>query len=171
MERFACVDYTGISFLVAASIMTTEYTAFYCEPKSRYFWMTLTALLGLGGTILPWHPTFNRADMAWARVGFYVTLASTGFMPVVQIMATRGPSWALFFYAPIFKSIAVYFTGALLYAMKLPEKWFPGMFDYVGGSHNIWHVAVLGGILFHYLAMQEFFAKAFMRAFLQCSAW
>ncbi|KAE9971200.1 hypothetical protein BLS_004581 [Venturia inaequalis] len=171
MERFACVDYTGISFLVAASIMTTEYTAFYCEPKSRYFWMTLTALLGIGGTIFPWHPTFNRADMAWARVGFYVTLASTGLLPAVQIMVTRGPSWALFFYAPIFKSLAVYLAGALLYAMKLPEKWFPGMFDYVGGSHNIWHVAVLGGILFHYLAMQEFFAQAFQRAFLQCSAW
>jgi len=32
MERFACVDYTGISLLIAASIMTTEYTAFYVAP-------------------------------------------------------------------------------------------------------------------------------------------
>ncbi|RMJ21278.1 IZH family channel protein, partial [Aspergillus sp. HF37] len=42
MERFACVDYTGISLLVAASIVTTEYTAFYCEPVSRWTYILLT---------------------------------------------------------------------------------------------------------------------------------
>ena len=163
MERFACVDYTGISLLVASSIMTTEYTAFYCEPVSRWTYMLLTFLLGIGGTILPWHPTFNRADMAWARVGFYVTLAATGFFPVFQLSYQRGYDWMIYFYAPVMKSIGVYLGGAILYAGKVPERWRPGMFDYCGGSHNIWHLAVLGGILFHYSAMHEFFSKAFLR--------
>lgn len=171
MERFACVDYTGISLLVAASIMTTEYTAFYCEPLSRWLWISITLSLGLAGVGLAWHPTFNRADMAWARVGFYVLLAATGGFPCLQLIHTRGLAWAGYFYAPIFKSLGVYLGGALLYAMKVPERWAPGMFDYVGGSHNIWHLAVLGGILFHYIAMQEFFAQAFLRAFNECSAW
>lgn len=35
LERFACVDYTGIALLIAASIMTTEYTA--CEQTSILF--------------------------------------------------------------------------------------------------------------------------------------
>lgn len=164
MERFACVDYTGISLLVATSIMTTEYTAFYCDPISRWTYLTLTAVLGLGGTILPWHPTFNRADMAWARVAFYVTLSLTGFLPFFQLSYTRSLAWASHFYAPILKSVTVYFAGAVLYAMKVPERWWPGMFDYVGGSHNIWHIAVLGGILFHYAAMQSFFSQAFLMA-------
>ena len=164
MERFACVDYTGISFLVAASIMTTEYTAFYCEPLWRWVWMTTTALFGITGSILPWHPFFNRADMAWARVAFYVTLSATGFFPVVQLILTRGADWASYFYLPILKSVFVYLGGAVLYAGKVPERWFPGAFDYVGGSHNIWHIAVLGGILFHYHAMHHFFAHAFQRA-------
>jgi adiponectin receptor len=171
MERFACVDYTGISLLVAASIMTTEYTAFYCEPTSRWIWIGVTAVFGIGGTILPWHPTFNRADLAWVRVAFYVLLAATGALPAIQLAFTRGLPWATYFYSPIVKSLLVYICGAVLYALKVPEKWFPGAFDYVGGSHNIWHLAVLGGILFHYHAMQEFFAQAFMRAYLQCSAW
>ena len=164
MERFACVDYTGISLLVAASIMTTEYTAFYCEPVSRWIYMSLTFALGIGGIILPWHPTFNRADMAWARVGFYVTLALTGFLPMAQLTFERGWLATIYFYAPILKSVLVYFTGACLYAAKIPERFMPGWFDYLGGSHNIWHFAVLGGILFHYTAMQSFFGEAFRRA-------
>ncbi|KAL1304921.1 hypothetical protein AAFC00_003835 [Neodothiora populina] len=171
MERFACVDYTGISFLVASSIITTEYTAFYCEPVSRWIYMLTTAAFGIGGVILPWHPTFNRNDYAWIRVAFYVTLAATGSFPVAQLIYTRGAWWALYFYAPITKSLLVYIIGAFMYAAKIPERFCPGWFDYVGGSHNIWHFAVLGGILFHYSAMQSFFADAFRRADGQCSIY
>jgi adiponectin receptor len=171
LERFACVDYTGISLLVAASIMTTEYTAFYCEPVSRWLYMLTTAALGIGGVILPWHPTFNGQDMAWARVLFYVTLATTGFIPIFQLALTHGLAVALSLYAPVTKSIVVYLSGAVLYASKIPECWAPGMFDYVGGSHNIWHCAVLGGILFHYAAMQELFTQAFERAGVSCSVY
>ena len=171
MERFACVDYTGISLLVASSIMTTEYTAFYCEPLSRWIYLTTTCCLGILGSMLAWHPTFNRPDMAWARVGFYVSLATTGFFPVLQLTYQRGWDETAYFYAPIVKSILVYLVGALLYAAKLPERLSPGWFDYAGGSHNIWHFAVLGGILYHYVAMQSFFSVAFQRAEVACSVY
>lgn len=172
MERFACVDYTGISFLVAASIMTTEYTAFYCEPISRSIYLTATFVLGVLGTILPWHPTFNRADMSWLRVGFFVSLAATGFVPIAQLTWERGWTATAYFYAPILESITVYLVGACLYAAKIPEIFLPGWFDYFGCSHNIWHVAVLGGILFHYNAMQSFFGDAIRRAqYGECSVY
>lgn len=163
-SRFACVDYSGIAFLVAASILSTEWTAFYCEPMSRTLYMSLTVILGVAGSILPWRASFNRNDMAWFRVVFYLTLGATGFAPVLQLNYTRGYAWTYYFYAPITKSLCVYVLGAVVYALQIPEKWWPGMFDYVGGSHNIWHVAVLGGIWFHYRAMGEFFEGAFKRA-------
>ncbi|OTB02128.1 hypothetical protein M426DRAFT_62888 [Hypoxylon sp. CI-4A] len=166
MERFACIDYTGISLLIAASIMTTEYTAFYCEPISRWTYISATAILGIAGTILPWHPKFNGQDMAWLRVGFFVGLGATGFMPIFQIILTRGTESALEFYtgSNLLKSLFVYVLGACVYASKVPERWFPGAFDYCGNAHNLWHFAVLGGILYHYVAMQEFFSGAFQRA-------
>jgi adiponectin receptor len=95
----------------------------------------------------------------------------TGCLPAMQLTYSRGWEWTVFFYSPILKSLTVYFGGAILYANRIPERWFPGMFDYVGGSHNIWHIAVVAGILFHYVAMQEFFAKAFLRAFMHCSVY
>lgn len=126
--------------------------------------MTMTTVLGVAGVILPWRESFNRPDMAWARVAFFVTLAVTGFAPVVQLNLTRGPAWTFYFYAPVTKSLMVYLTGAVIYASQVPEKWWPGLFDYAGASHNIWHIAVLLGILFHYTAMMEFFQGAFRRA-------
>lgn len=122
MERFACVDYTGISLLIAASIMTTEYTAFYCEPVSQWTYLGLTAVLGVAGVILPWHPTFNRADMNWFRVLFYISLAGTGFAPVFQLCLTRGTTWSWYFYTPIAKSIMVYLVGAVIYASQVCDE-------------------------------------------------
>ncbi|KUI56603.1 hypothetical protein VP1G_03866 [Cytospora mali] len=171
ISTFACVDYTGISLLIAASIMTTEYTAFYCEPVSRWTYMVVTGLLGIGGVILPWNPTFNRADMAWARVAFFMFLGATGLVPVAQLSLSRGTDFVWEFYTPIAQSLFVYVAGAFVYASKVPERWCPGMFDYFGGSHNLWHIAVLGGILFHYTAMQEFFSLAFRRAEGGCPAY
>ncbi|KAK4191752.1 hemolysin-III related-domain-containing protein [Podospora australis] len=171
VSMFACVDYTGISLLIASSIMTTEYTAFYCDPVSRWAYMISTALLGVGGVILPWHPKFNGQHMAWARVAFYFSLGATGFLPIAQISLTRGFDAALEFYTPIGKSILVYVVGAIVYASKVPERWCPGMFDYCGGSHNLWHIAVLGGILFHYSAMQAFFSHAFKLAQDGCTVY
>ncbi|KAI2628903.1 HlyIII-domain-containing protein [Xylaria nigripes] len=173
MERFACIDYTGISLLIAASIMTTEYTAFYCEPVSRWTYMTATALLGIIGTILPWHPTFNGQDMAWLRVAFFAGLAATGSMPIIQISFTRGLAWTYDFYVDsnLLKSLLVYIVGACVYASKVPERWFPGAFDFFGNAHNLWHLAVLGGIIYHYTAMLQFFSDAFERAQRGCSAY
>ncbi|KAI4601384.1 hypothetical protein KJ359_011513 [Pestalotiopsis sp. 9143b] len=170
LERFACVDYTGIALLIAASIMTTEYTAFYCEPISCWTYITATGLLGIFGVVMPWHPYFNRADKAWLRVGFFIGLGATGFLPVFQILYTRGPAWAYEFYmgSNLVKSLSVYVIGAFVYASKIPERWYPGCFDYFGNAHNLWHIAVLGGILYHYVAMQEFFAGAFLRAQHEC---
>jgi adiponectin receptor len=168
MERFACVDYTGISLLIAASIMTTEYTAFYCEPVSRWIYLIMTAMLGIGGVILPWHPTFNRTDMKWARIAFFVFLGATGLLPMIQLYLTRGLSWTYYFYSPIWKSVAIYLLGACAYGFQVPERFYPGAFDYVGGSHNIWHISVLLGIVMHFKAVEQFFAEAFSRAASEC---
>ncbi|EWC46279.1 hypothetical protein DRE_04450 [Drechslerella stenobrocha 248] len=164
MERFACVDYTGISLLVAASILTTEYAAFYDEPVSRTVYMAFTVLLGTIGAIFPWRPVFNRTDYRGFRVLFYVSLGASGFLPLAQLLYTRGAAWCIGFYLPILKSLIVYLVGATVYACQIPERWWPGMFDFVGGSHNLWHLAVIGGVWFHWAALQKMWVVAFERA-------
>jgi len=46
-----------------------------------------------------------------------------------------------------------YMMGFAFYALQLPEKHFPGRFDLVGHSHQIWHLFVFTGVLLFYYAV------------------
>lgn len=48
-----------------------------------------------------------------------------------------------------------YVFGALLYILKLPERFKPGMFCIIGNSHQIFHLFVLAGVFTHYLGSVE----------------
>lgn len=47
-----------------------------------------------------------------------------------------------------------YVFGSLIYAKQWPESLFPGKWDNLFSSHNIWHLFVLGGVLSHYFAVR-----------------
>ena len=51
------------------------------------------------------------------------------------------------------------FTGAAIYAARIPERWFPETFDVWGSSHQIMHVLVVMG------------AVSFERGLLSCVRW
>lgn len=45
-----------------------------------------------------------------------------------------------------------YIFGAILYIIRVPERWFPGKFCIIGNSHQIFHIFVLFGVFSHYYA-------------------
>ena len=45
---------------------------------------------------------------------------------------------------------ATYLIGATIYALRIPERWYPGRFDVWLHSHQIFHVAVVLGAYIHY---------------------
>lgn len=151
MKRFACVDYTGITVLIACSILTTEYAAFYCRPISQTVYMTVTALCGIAGTLLTWHPSFDSEK--GKRVAFFVSFAVAGSASFFHAALHHGVSETFFFYLPVAKSLLCYTVGVVIYSLLIPERWCPGgIFDYFGMSHNLWHACVFGGIYYHYTA-------------------
>ncbi|EPY40066.1 hypothetical protein AGDE_03862 [Angomonas deanei] len=46
--------------------------------------------------------------------------------------------------------LLIYFVGMVIYIFKVPERWFPGRFDLVLGSHQLWHFFVLAAAVTHY---------------------
>jgi adiponectin receptor len=102
----------------------------------------------------------NNSENRHIKVAFFVGLATSGVIPVLHLMVTRGVPNTLFFYAPIIKSLLGYIVGVVVYANRWPEKWWPGMFDTWCSSHQLWHVAILVGIYYHYKSVEGFLAMA-----------
>lgn len=54
-----------------------------------------------------------------------------------------------------------YVVGALIYLQRIPEKYRPRKHDIFGASHQIFHVLVVCGVVFHYIGcVQSYYYRA-----------
>ena len=58
-------------------------------------------------------------------------------------------------------NIFYYIIGALLYILRFPEKIFQGKFDYIGSSHQLFHILVFLGAFFHYFGSLDAYEYRF----------
>lgn len=49
----------------------------------------------------------------------------------------------------------LYITGALLYALRIPERFFPGKCDVWFHSHQLFHILVIAAAVVHYQGISE----------------
>ena len=54
----------------------------------------------------------------------------------------------------------LYILGAVIYMLRLPERFFPGFFDIFGSSHQIFHIfIVIAALMMYYAALQSFYNR------------
>lgn len=51
--------------------------------------------------------------------------------------------------------IGMYLSGVAIYASQFPESMWPGRFDFIGHSHQLWHIFVVFAALIHYKSALE----------------
>lgn len=85
-----------------------------------------------------------RGGPKWLRLVLYIVM---GWMAVAvaPAMSRSMPPGALTF---LFAGGIVYTLGTVVYATRRPRLW-PGKF----GSHDLWHLFVLGGSICHFVTM------------------
>lgn len=151
-ERFACVDYTGIAWLVAASVWTLVYNAFYCQPNLAMVYSLSTLVVGLVGAIVPWQSWFNDRRNKPVRIAVFLAMCFTGLAPFTHALLSHGFYKTVGFFGAILPSCLAYIFGLVFYAFQFPECIYPGKFDVVGHAHQIWHISIVVAILLHYQA-------------------
>ncbi|KAG2171701.1 hypothetical protein INT43_008081 [Umbelopsis isabellina] len=158
----ATLDYIGISILITASVLMTEYYSYYCRPTAKVAYMLFTALVGSTGVILPMFPFWDTKSFRPVRIGVFLLMAFSSAVPVVHITFLNGAANTWEFLKPVWYSVAMYILGVAIYANRFPEKIYPGRFDFAGlHSHAIWHIFVCLGIYFHYRASIHFYAQRY----------
>lgn len=151
-ERFACVDYTGIAWLVAASVWTLVYNQFYCQPNLAMVYSLTTFVVGLVGAVVPWASWFNERRNKPLRIAVFLTMCFTALAPFTHSSLAHGFVKTAVFASPIVPSLAAYIFGLVFYATQFPESFWPGRFDVVGHAHQIWHISIVVAILLHHRA-------------------
>ncbi|KAG0077538.1 hypothetical protein BGZ92_001879 [Podila epicladia] len=159
MRCMACLDYVGISVLIAASGIVTEFYGFYCDSFFRNTYIMATSIFGIAGVVVPWLSWFDRKETRMMRIMFFVSMAASMLLPVFHLFVTHGAFATLQWLFPLMKATGCYVVGVIFYANQYPERAFPGMFDHLGSSHQVWHLCVLGGVYFNFAAAVHFWEQ------------
>jgi hemolysin III len=146
VERLRCFDQVAIYLLIAGT-----YTP-VCLISLRGPW-GWSMLAGIWGIAL----AGSAARVAWRRKPEWLTFVLYLFMGWASLIALSPLSMALKVggLAWLFVGGFFYTVGAAILAADRPRLW-PGKF----GSHDLWHVFVLGGSACHFVMMLRFVAVA-----------
>ncbi|KAF5275820.1 hypothetical protein FQR65_LT04058 [Abscondita terminalis] len=140
---FLSLDLFGIALTLLSIYMSGIYYAFWCHQVLLSFYMvTITVIFGIAMALQ--HPKLNInatvkmiVFVAWAAYGVVPTLHWTILMggfdnPLVAMLIPR-----------VAGMYAISGAAFLIYLTKVPERFFAGKFDYLGHSHQWWHIFVV----------------------------
>ncbi|QRV99917.1 adiponectin receptor [Ceratobasidium sp. AG-Ba] len=151
-NRCHMLDYTGIVVLIVGSFYPCVYYGFYCDPYLQASYIGAITVAGFGAAYIVLSPHYSTPSYRWARTIVFLALGLTAIVPVThalwlygfaRLRNEMGLAWLLL-------SGMLYVVGALTYASRMPERWYPGRFDYFGASHQIFHTCVVLAALAHY---------------------
>ncbi|KAL1958276.1 hypothetical protein VTO42DRAFT_4784 [Malbranchea cinnamomea] len=140
----AC-DYVGIVGLIAGSFVPSVYYGFYCMPEYQKLYWSMISLLGVGCAIVATTPRFRTPEWRPFRATMFVSMGLSAVFPVghglfslglEQMQRQIGLSWLVL-------QGFLYILGAVIYAVRVPERIWPGKFDILGSSHQIFHILVV----------------------------
>ncbi|EKM60669.1 uncharacterized protein PHACADRAFT_179870 [Phanerochaete carnosa HHB-10118-sp] len=161
------LDYLGILTLGTLNFFPTFYYGFYCDMYPGYLYMALMAVSGCVGIFLVCAPAYDRPEYRRTRAVTFVTLGLVAVLPFVHVVARYGLAKASrsMSLGWIALEIVAYLCGVVLYLLvksacsagRFPESVFPGRFDLVGSSHQLFHICSVLAVSFHYIATVEAF--------------
>ena len=150
-ESIRCVtcqlDYLSIVAPLLGTTLSSTHFAFKCEPRLQTFYRPLATLAALLCAVATLHPLFSSPTGHRVRTAVYCLLGAASFAPIVHGVLIQGleeldRAMSLGWYVALG---CCQFSGAMVYAVKFPERWFPRRFDLLGSSHQLMHVLVVCG--------------------------
>jgi len=158
-------DYVGICILIATSMISLVEIAFNDKQNERHLFIGLTTIFAVLCSAVSLSDTFRTPKYRPVRATMFVLYGLSGVFPVLvgyfqfgyrEVSLRSSCPW-------LYMEAFCYIFGAFLYALRFPEKHMPGKFDFIGHSHQIFHVFVVFGAYSHYMALRYAHAYAVIR--------
>lgn len=147
------LDYSGILFLIPGSCYPPYLYFYYCDKRWAVlylFTITTSSLICMYFTL---SPGFYLPEKRRLRGSMFLLLGISTAIPIFHlalfgdyVIGFHNKPYLCFWY---WGGIA-YVVGGIFYVLRVPEKYVPNKFDYIGQSHNLLHSFVLLGFIFHF---------------------
>ncbi|KAI9319932.1 pPR-type GPCR protein [Dichotomocladium elegans] len=148
-------DYAGIVMLIVGSFYPLLYYGFHCHHTLHVVYLIVITTLGLLTTAVVLLRHFRTPAYRWMRTGLFLALGLFGVVPTLHGVWLYG-LWSALDTLSLGYLIVMalsYIGGALIYALRIPERWYPGKVNIWGASHQIFHICVLIAVFAHYLGV------------------
>ncbi|KAJ2082909.1 hypothetical protein H4R24_001239 [Coemansia sp. RSA 988] len=165
-------DYVGIVFLIVGSCVPVIYYMFYCHPQLKIFYLALIFGLGAVTTFVVVAPQFGTPEYRPLRAVTFVALGMSGIVPAIHSCIMLGWEYTMnAVQIPYMLMMGLtYMAGATIYGSRIPERWWPGRFDYWLHSHQILHMLVVAAAGFHYAGVTGALRWTHSAGLMLCSA-
>ncbi|SCU99860.1 LAMI_0G01310g1_1 [Lachancea mirantina] len=149
------VDYMGIIVQISCSTVSLLYYGYHDHLFYFKVFTIITVVLGSCCSAFVLNDRFNAKNWRICRAAFFVCFAFSGIVPVLAGIAKFGLAESLQRVQVKYVTLEAlfYLSGALVYGFRIPETFAPGKFDFVGHSHQIFHVLVVAGSICHFRAV------------------
>jgi len=140
------LDFGGIGVVIVATGAPITYYSLYCYPQFLYPILTIVGVLSPLLIFMPFLHAFHQSK--FLRTLVYVTTSLIAFCDWMIISWKEGSSSPLQIklFANVIPAYLCFALGLILYITRYPERLWPGAFDLLGTSHQIWHGLVLLGM-------------------------
>lgn len=153
------LDYVGIALMIWGSFVPSVYYGFWCDGMLRQVYWCMISVFGLGCVIVTMLPAFRTPAWRPYRAALFVSMGLSAVFPVFHGLKIYGLSRMLQQIGLFWLVLqgVLYVVGAGLYACRFPESQWPGKFDKLGASHQIFHVFVVLAAVSHLVGLLKAF--------------
>lgn len=151
------LDYLGIVVLIVTSMVSILYYGFYETAWLFYTFTFITFSFGVACATVSLGDTFRTREWRPYRAALFVAFGLSAVLPMIAGAGYYG-------FSGIYTRIQMkwvilggifYIIGAVLYGIRFPEKFAPGVFDVWGHSHQLFHVLVVVAALCHLIGLMK----------------
>ncbi|PRP78735.1 putative hemolysin-III channel protein Izh2 [Planoprotostelium fungivorum] len=153
------LDYLGIVILIVGSFYPAVYYGFYLHPYLQVFYIVLITVFGAATVYVVVAPHYRTPTYRWMRTSMFLALGLSAVFPTGHFTFLSGLNDPLVRISVPYLALmgALYVSGALIYASRIPERWIPGKVNIFGSSHQIFHLFVVLAALSHLVGISKTF--------------
>ncbi|CAF0929998.1 unnamed protein product [Rotaria sp. Silwood1] len=145
------LDYMGISILIFGSMVPVIHYLFYCNFKLKAIYISVLLALSIASIIGTSSAACAKPRCRPFKAILFIALGLYGVAPATHGCILHGfPRMFQMGFLYICIMAVTYIAGGVIYAVRVPERFFPGHFDIIGQSHQILHIAVISAVYLHF---------------------